>query len=82
MSIDVAMAGYAVDYLETADKRATRLKEKVCPACGHRFIPLKGKGGGSRVYCYRPECEIQRERDKKKRYRAKKAREQAGEKGG
>lgn len=54
-----------------ADKRAKRVEEKVCPACGCTFVPRQ-LGGGSRMYCYEPDCEMKRDRDRKKRYRARK----------
>lgn len=52
----------AQSYSSLLDTKAKKVKERCCHACGKTFLPRgPSRSASSRIYCYDPECEEQRE---------------------
>lgn len=49
------------------------VKERICKACGKKFVPISytGKGSTSRRYCYDPKCEEKREKERRQKVRSR-----------
>jgi hypothetical protein len=60
------------DYKELVSGVAKAAAERPCAYCGEPFTPLwHCKGPSNRKYCYRPNCELAREREKGERARTR-----------
>lgn len=57
-----------------SNRKQPKSKTRKCARCGEEFRPLSHNrgGGSSRKYCYNPDCEEAREREKREKYRKKK----------
>lgn len=57
-------------------------EERVCEACGETFTPIRytGRGSTNRKYCYDPNCEEERERDRRRKNRSRRRLKEAVEK--
>jgi len=57
-----------------AAKQAAKPIVKKCARCGEEFQPMNHRfgSGTARKYCYDPECETAREREKVQKYKSKK----------
>jgi len=56
-------------YQELVSPRARKTRKIVCVACGKEFIAREHRRGGPRRYCYDPHCEVNREREKRRKAR-------------
>jgi len=55
-------------YQELISEPKRKVKEKICPACGEKFLSVDSHGViSSRIYCTRLECEKKREKEERKR---------------